>query len=83
MELTSIRGIEIDPDERMVEITKYAQKVKESRKAQKISRIKAAAYCGVSELTFKRWEEGCTKRIKMRVFKKLQKIMDGTAEIDG
>ena len=83
MELTSIRGIEIDPDERMVEISHLAKEIRQRREEHKISRVKAAAYCGVSELTIVRWEAGCTKRIKMRVFKKLQKIMDGTAEIDG
>ncbi len=72
----------LDPDDRYVEIASLGKKIREGREKCNMSRIKAAGYCGVADITFQRWEEGATKKIKQRYYKKLEQILNGTANQD-
>lgn len=81
-DISEIREKTLDPDDRYVDISGISEQIKKSREINHISRLKAAAYCGVSETTFVRWEYGVTRKIKQRFYKKLEKIIDGTAEFN-
>lgn len=61
----------------MVNISGLAEAIKNARIGCKLSRIKAGAYCGVSEITFLRWEQGATKSIKEDSYNKLVDILNG------
>lgn len=61
----------------MVNAVGLSNDIKEARKRLNISRIAACAYCGVSELTFIRWEKGATKFIKEENYNKLVDILNG------
>lgn len=79
----TITKLELDPDDKLVQISHLGKKIREGREACKLSRVKAAAYCGVADITFQRWEEGSTKKIKQRYYKKLEEIMNGTVNLNG
>lgn len=60
-----------------VNISGLGDCILKARNALKMSRIKAGAYCGVSEITFLRWEQGATKSIAVDRYNRLVDIMNG------
>lgn len=68
-------------DENMVSICGMSKTILDARKALGWSRQVAASYLGISEQSLSRWENGATKRIKADSFKKLEKVLDGTAKL--
>lgn len=73
-------------DETMIEdmasICGMGKTILDSRKALGWSRQIAAAYLGISEQSLCRWENGSTKKIRPDSYKKLEKILDGTAKLE-
>lgn len=68
--------------EDMVSIYGMGKDIQTARKALGWSRQIAAAYLGISEQSLCRWENGSTKKIQAENYKKLEKILDGTAKLD-
>lgn len=60
-----------------ISIAGMGDKIKEARNNLKMSRIKAASYCDVSENTFFRWENDGTRNIKEESYNKLVDILNG------
>lgn len=76
-EINTKRYEKLHSNSGMIDITNLGSAIYDARKMCKVSRIKAAAYCGVSELTFCRWENGVTKHIKQDNYNKLVDILNG------
>lgn len=68
--------------EDMVSICGMNRAILDARKALGWSRQVAASYLGISEQSLSRWENGATKKIKPDSYKKLEKVLDGTAKLE-
>lgn len=60
-----------------VSIVGMGDEIRAARAKHKVTMIKAAIYCGVSENTFFRWEHGATKSISEDCYNKLVDILNG------
>lgn len=80
--IEEIRSKPIDRSVRMVNTEKFIDKIRPDREKAGISRIKAAAYCGVSETTFYKLECGVTKRIRQSFYDKLAEMLDWPEGLD-
>lgn len=77
---TAVRENTICED--MVSICGMGKDIRNARTALGWSRQIAAPYLGVSEQSLCRWENGSTKKIRVESYRKLEKILDGTAKLD-
>lgn len=77
---TTVRNEVIN--EYMVSICGMSKSILDARKSLGWSRQIAASYLGISEQSLSRWENGATKKVKPDSYKKLEKILDGTAKLE-
>lgn len=71
-----MRYEKVHTNEGMVKIVGLNEEIKEARRDLGMSRQRASFYCGVSEVTFLRWESGSTKSIKEENYNKLVDILN-------